>query len=95
MANRYYERLCPSYTRVYFNGCNVASDATGWQFLTAFGGIFLRTAGGETFGHTSLGLELPVYSWLTGHVVHLAGDTRTIYFAPGGRVLENFEQGDI
>ncbi len=34
--------------------------------MSAMARTFLKTAGGSVFGHTSLGLEIPLYSWITG-----------------------------
>lgn len=79
--------------KIYFNGCNVASEARGWTFLEAAAKLFF-TRSGQSMGHTSLGFEVPIYSFFTGHVVHFAGDTRTIYY-DNGRVLERFQQSDI
>lgn len=95
LTNRFYEQIFPQYTRVYFNGCNVAAEASGLNFMTSFAQIFLKTAGGQVFGHTSLGWVVPLYSWLTGHVVHLSGETRTLFVAPGGGVTETYTEDDI
>lgn len=95
LATRNYRLLCPGSTRIYFNGCNVAESSSGWDFMRSIARTFLLTAGGSVFGHTSLGLELPIWSSVTGHVVHLGGETRTLYVAPGGRVVEQAEQDDI
>jgi hypothetical protein len=95
MRGRKYESLCPGSTRIYFNGCNVAAEPGGRLFMENIARIFLLSAGGSVFGHTSLGLEIPIYSWLTGHVVHLTGDTITLYVGSGGKVIENYTQSDV
>lgn len=95
MAGRGYEAICPTSTRIYFNGCNVAAEATGSTFMRTIARIFLTGAGGSVFGHTSLGLVVPIYSHVTGHVVHLTGDLKTIYVGAGGRIIEEHVQSDI
>jgi hypothetical protein len=88
LLTRHYETLCAPETRVYFNGCNVAEGRGGWEFLEAAAELFLRVSGGSVFGQTSVGLANP----FNGHVVHPWGDVRTLYVAPGGRIVERFEQ---
>ncbi|HVM86761.1 MAG TPA: DUF4347 domain-containing protein [Puia sp.] len=81
--------------KIYFNGCNVAENDVGWEFLITTGKLFLpKTKSGQSIGHTSLGFEIPLYSFFTGHVVHLFGDTRTVFF-DSGAVTEKFEQSDL
>jgi hypothetical protein len=84
-----YRRLFPLYTRMYFNGCNVAEggDALGWGFLEMAGKIFLAGGGGRVFGHTSAGYAFPGWVPLVGsHTVHFSGETRYVDIAPGGAV---------
>jgi hypothetical protein len=95
MLSRNYDTITPGSTRIYFNGCNVTQGASGSAFMRAIASVFLLRGGGSVFGHTSLGLEIPIYSGLTGHVVHLTGERKTIYVAPGGRVLEELTTDDI
>ena len=87
-GNRGYERMFASSARVLFNGCNVAEGENGWRFLEAFGTVFLSLNGGQTVGWTSGGSSNP----FNGHVIHLWGDVRSVLFAPGGNILERFEQ---
>jgi hypothetical protein len=87
-ANRGYERMFSSSARIVFNGCNVAEGDDGWRFLERFGAAMLKLNGGQVTGWTSAGLSNPV----NGHVVHLWGDVRVLYFAPGGTISERFEQ---
>ncbi|AUD01092.1 DUF4347 domain-containing protein [Spirosoma pollinicola] len=87
-GDRGYERLFASSARILFNGCNVAEGANGWRFLEAFGTVFLKLNGGQVTGWTSGGSSNP----FNGHVVHLWGDVRSVFFAPGGTILERFEQ---
>ncbi|MFD2934202.1 DUF4347 domain-containing protein [Spirosoma flavum] len=87
-ANRGYERMFPNGARIVFNGCNVAEGDTGWRFLERFGETLLGLNGGQVTGWTSGGLSNP----FSGHVVHLWGAVRVLYFAPGGTILERFEQ---
>ena len=72
----------------------MAADDAGWDFLTEAANVFLARRG-EVFGHTSLGLELPVYSWLTGTVVHLTGNLRKVSKTWGDPVLRRTEVNDI
>ncbi len=95
MLNRSYDTITPHSTRIYFNGCNVTEGSAGSQIMRAIASVFLTRGGGEVFGHTSVGLEVPIYSWLTGHVVHVTGERKTIYVAPGGRVLEELTTDDV
>ena len=86
-ANRAYEKIFPYFhSRIYFNGCNVADDPSGWDFLDTAGSIFLKMFGGVTFAQTKPGYVLPAWSSLTGHVAHLFADTCYSVILPGGRV---------
>jgi Domain of unknown function (DUF4347) len=75
-----YDRLFPSVTRMYFNGCNVADGDDGWEFLETAGSVFLRSQGGEVFAWDSWGFALP---W---HTHHFWGSTRYVAVGPGGRI---------
>jgi hypothetical protein len=85
---RNYTYLTKVNARVYFNGCNVAEGATGWDFLEAAAAVFLKPGGGEVFGQTSVGFGNP----FSGHVVHLWGSTRRLYVDRNGNIIERFEQ---
>jgi hypothetical protein len=85
---RGYTVITTSNARVYFNGCNVAADKAGWDFLEAAAEVFLTPGGGEVFGQTSLGFANPI----NGHVIHLWGSTRTLFIDANGRITERFEQ---
>jgi hypothetical protein len=63
-----YRKLFPLWTRLYFNGCNVAEggDSLGWGFLETAGSIFLAGGGGQVFGHTSPGYAFPGWVPLVG-----------------------------
>jgi hypothetical protein len=87
MRNRQYEKICPTRSRIYFTGCRVAAGPIGRTLFQSIARIFLKSAGGEIFGHTSDGWTVPFYSWATGHVVHFSGDLVTLYFGHGGRFL--------
>jgi hypothetical protein len=88
MRTRGYGSIARVNSRIYFNGCNVAADPDGWNFLAAVADVFLNPGGGEVFGQTSVGFGNPI----SGHVVHLWGSTRTLYVRSDGRILERFEQ---
>jgi hypothetical protein len=85
---RGWTNLTTAGARVYFNGCNVAANASGWDFLDAAAQVFLTPGGGEVFGQTSYGFGNP----FNGHVVHLWGNTRRLYVRTDGSVAERFEQ---
>lgn len=87
-AGRGYERMFTSSARILFNGCSVAEGTNGWRFLETFGSIMLRLNGGQVTGWTSGGSSNP----FNGHVIHLWGDVRSVFFAPGGTILERFDQ---
>jgi hypothetical protein len=80
-----YEAVFPNYTRIYFDGCNVAAGSAGTQFLTLVGQIFCRRAGGEVFGFNNIGRGFPGWvPFIGGHTLHLGGDLKKLYFDPGG-----------
>lgn len=85
--DRHYANLTTAGVRVYFNGCNVAEGASGWEFLRAVVPV-LVTRGGEVFGQTSTGYG----NRFNGHVVHFWGSTRTLFVDSNGRIAEYFEQ---
>lgn len=89
-VNRGYEKLFPYlWSRIYFNGCDIADRGAGWDFLDAAGRIFLRLGGGVTFAQTDPGRLLFPWSTLTGHVIHFAADTCYSSFGPGGRLISH------
>ena len=83
-SGRGYENIfCYYYSRIYFNGCNVADDPYGWDFLDGAGSVFLKLGGGVTFAQTGVGRPI-LY---TGHIVHFDANTRYSLWAPGGTFL--------
>jgi hypothetical protein len=61
-----YHKLFPTYTRIYFDGCSVASGAKdgsdpqkGVKFLNNAGSVLLRLQGGEVFAWDSPGYAIP------------------------------------
>lgn len=88
VRDRNYTNLTTANARVYFNGCNVAEEASGWEFLEAVVPVLLTPGGGEVFGQTSVGFGNP----FNGHVVHLWGSTRRLFVDSNGRIIEHFEQ---
>jgi len=87
-ASRSYHTLFPLYTRIYFDGCNVANGSLGTEFLAAAGSIFLRSAGGEVLAFNNPGYGLP--GWVPiigGDTLRFGGQLRKLYFAPGGEVI--------
>lgn len=88
-----YERLFQGRGRLYFAGCDCAADEAGWEFLAAAGRVFLRSAGGVSFGWTSLGFAIPSYLRpSSGHALHLWGHVRQVVFGPGGVELGRTEE---
>lgn len=83
LANQGYDRLFPHRSRIYFNGCNIADNDKGWDFLDAAGRIFLRIGGGETFAQTRFGTAYP-WNWLNGHIYHIGSQTCYSRWYPGG-----------
>ena len=82
--NKGYESIFPYYhSRIYFNGCNVADNPHGWDFLDSAGSVFLKRTGGVAFAQTGVGRPI----MFTGHVVHFGGSTAYSTWAPGGVFL--------
>jgi hypothetical protein len=88
LTTRYWDQIFQPNSRIYFNGCNVAEGQDGSRFLRAAASSFIKSFGGTVFGQTSLGFPNP----FNGHVIHLWGDTKTLYVEPGGRIVEATEQ---
>jgi len=87
-AGRRYHTLFPWYTRIYFDGCNVAVGSEGDKFLTAAGNVFLRISGGETFGWTSYGYGYSGWvPFIGGHTIHFTGEVKKFHFSPGGILI--------
>jgi hypothetical protein len=90
-----FSRLFPLYTRMYFNGCNVAENGAGWNFLEAAGSIFLKAGGGEVFAHTSAGYAFPGWVPVIGsHTVHFSGDTRYVEVGRGGTIVKRYSPSE-
>jgi len=83
---RNYSRLFPSFTRMYFCGCNVGDLEAGWRFLETAGRLFLRSQGGDVFAWTSLGFALP---W---HTHHFWGSARHVVVDRGGRINKRYSK---
>jgi Domain of unknown function (DUF4347) len=91
-----YSSLFPTWTSIHFDGCNVAQDGEGTDFLLAAGHVFLKFGGGETFAWVNRGTAVP--GWVPkfgGHTIHLGGanNLKRIRFFPGGR--ENLRESMI
>jgi hypothetical protein len=84
-APRNYHTLFPMYTRIYFDGCNVADGTSGTEFLQKVGKIFLKLGGGEAFGYTSPGYGISGWvPFFGGHTIHFSGQLKKLFFNPGG-----------
>lgn len=82
-----YGALFPSFTKLYFDGCNVAQGANGTNFLIAAGEVLLQVGGGDAFGWKNLGHALPGwFPFKAGHTLHFWGSDnfKRIRFFPGG-----------
>jgi hypothetical protein len=79
-SSRGWNRLFAYHSRIYFNGCNVADDPWGWDFLDGAGKCFLSRAGGVTFAQTGVGRPII----FTGHIVHFGAKVCKSVWAPGG-----------
>jgi hypothetical protein len=87
-GGREYHKLFPSYTRIYFDGCNVARGEKGTRFLLTAGGLFLRSRGGEVFGFTGTGRAMPGFlPFIGGHTIHYSDEFKMFCFRPGGFVI--------
>src|SRR5215471_17478102 len=85
---RHWMLFSGSRAKIYFDGCNVAQDPDGWDFLIAAGQTLLRSAGGYTLGYTSMGSAMPGFlPFIGGHTVHFYGQLRVMQFGPGGLAM--------
>jgi hypothetical protein len=84
-----YDRLFPEYSRIYFDGCNVAAGQEGWSFLTLVGKKFLRQKGGLTSGFIGKGVGLWWFGIVHTPIPMLNPDEgeRHVFFGPGGEVM--------
>lgn len=89
-SGRNYGQLFPLFTRMCFDGCNVAAGNEGWAFLETAGQVFLPSFGGVAFGYASYGLAVPWY-----HTVHPGGDARYVTVGPGGVPLARYTDLDL
>jgi hypothetical protein len=84
---RGYETMFPVYTRMYFDGCNVAEGGFGTDFLIAAGSVFFllevakRSVGKH--GNWPAGIHIG----LCGHTIHFGGGSnlKKIRFFRGGQ----------
>ena len=84
-----FSAMFPRYTRLYFDGCNVAEGAEGTEFLRAAGEVFLTQSGGEAFGWTTVGHAIWGHvPFIGGHTLHFGGDStlKKMRFFRGGQV---------
>lgn len=96
LVGRGYEKIFPTFSNIYFSGCNVAEDDAGWAFLRKAGEVFLRVSGGYVFAYDSLGFGFghPIaagplgFGFLKGKVVHPWGEVRGYVISAGGHVLQ-------
>lgn len=84
-VGRNYHALFPTYTLIYFDGCNVAAGSLGDGFLDAVAKIFLKTSGGEVFGWTNYGYAMPSFlPFIGGHTIHFtSGHVKKFYYRAG------------
>ena len=91
LAGRGYEGLFNPGAVVSLDGCNVAEGPDGSTFLQNLGAIFFIAIYGSIKASTTLGFRVGA----TG-VAHpfdsIWGNTKTEYYAPGPRLLEEFVQ---
>lgn len=91
-----YGRIFPSFTRVYFDGCNVAEGDFGWLFLQEIAKALCGKGGGVVFGWTSKGYALSVWGHTAPHKwFHPWGKVRYVVAKPGGFIDDMFDTEDI
>jgi hypothetical protein len=89
-TGRGYEKIFPlPLTRMYFNGCYIADQESGWVFLETAGKIFLHY-GGNVFAQTGAGRHLLGWTTLTGHIIHFGSTTCHVIIAPGGNAVKRY-----
>jgi hypothetical protein len=81
--NRGYNKIFNLQSRIYFNGCDIADDERGWDFLDGAGHLFLSRYGGQAMAQSEPGHPI----LLTGHVVHFSAKVCRSVWAPCGVFL--------
>ena len=90
--SRGFHQLFPSGdAKIYFAGCQVAAENSGWKFLAAAARCLMRGAGGFAVGWTSDGWKIP----FKNAPVHFSGDVRMVSVSPGGDALRFYENGNL
>lgn len=89
--NRGFHRLFQADAKVYFAGCRVAAETTGWKFLAAAARCLMRGGGGFAVGWTSDGWKIP----FRNAPVHVSGDVRMCWVSSGGDNLRFYEDGQL
>ncbi len=77
--------LFPTYTRFYFDGCNVGEGTLGDEFMTKIGTSFLKLSGGEVIAWSNPGYGIS--GWVPfwgGHTIHFGTGYKIKRFKPGG-----------
>jgi hypothetical protein len=82
-TNRGYNKVFNLWSHIYFNGCNIADNETGWDFLDGAGKLFLTHGGGQASAQSEVGRPI----LFTGHVVHFGAKVCRSVWAPGGVFL--------
>jgi hypothetical protein len=91
-----YSRIFPRFTRVYFDGCNVAEGDFGWLFLQEIAKVFCRAGGGVVFGWTSKGYALSAWGHTAPHKwFHPSGKVRYVVAKTGGVIDDMFDSTDL
>ena len=87
-SNRNYEKLFPTFAKIYFDGCNVAQTDSGSKFLIAAGRVFLKGMGGVVSGWTDYGWGYPGWvPFIGGPTIHPGGTFKEFTFRPGGSTI--------
>lgn len=95
-GGRDYAKIFPGFTRIYFDGCNVAEGSFGWLFLQEVAKSLLKAGGGMVFGWTSKGYTFGIRGHTAPHKwVHLTGKIRYVVARPGGVIDDMFDSADI
>jgi hypothetical protein len=93
LKGRGYEALFPTYTKIYFDGCNVGADDDGTDFLLAVGSTLLLRGGGVVAAFTNPGYGFDGWApFVGGHTLHyrspFSNSLKEAYFGPGGHLID-------